>query len=101
MIHHCINGVDFWVPTEAERREAVAASLSHCQGWDLAEQQRRPVDLNGLYHADQRDLPGHPYHGTYTGLIEKNKAGMIGHVHWRLPDHQTGSHFAPVEDGDG
>jgi hypothetical protein len=66
--------------------------------WDLAEQSRRSARLNALYHADQRHLPEHPYHGTYTGLLEKNAAGMIGHVHWRLPDHQTGQHFAPLEE---
>lgn len=88
----------WWTPTEQETREAIASSLSHIHDWDLKEQERRMTRLNALYHADQRDLPNHPYRGCYTGLIEKNQAGMIGHVHWRLPDHQTGSHFAPVEE---
>lgn len=82
MQKHSINGVDFWTPTEAEKREAIASSLNHMAGgWDLAEQAARPGRLNALYEADGRHNPHHPYHGVFTGLV-------VG-----FPDQ-----FAPVEE---
>ena len=37
----------------------------------VKEQQARNVRMEALYKLDERDKPGHPHAGTYTGLHQE------------------------------
>lgn len=51
-----------------------------------SDQNRQDV-LEWLYHRDRRQDPGHPAHGTYTGLYQQSAAELGRLVLGALQEH--------------